>query len=136
MEKHSAKRDAILALLRSTTTHPTAEWVYACLKPDWPELSLATVYRNLNRFKEAGLLTSVGTVNGKERLDARTDDHAHFICERCHRIWDLPFACDPSQRACVEQATGGQITGWQLSFTGVCAQCQLSHTENTGGTSS
>ena len=34
MERNSAKRNSILALLRSTTTHPTAEWVYANLKPD------------------------------------------------------------------------------------------------------
>ena len=44
--KHSKKRDAIYECLRNTTTHPSAEWVYAQLKPTIPDLSLGTVYRN------------------------------------------------------------------------------------------
>src|SRR5699024_11189371 len=49
--KHSRKRDAILDCMRSTTCHPTAEWVYQQLKPVFPDLSLGTVYRNLAMFK-------------------------------------------------------------------------------------
>ena len=41
--RYSPKRDAILQCLRSTTCHPSAEWVYAQLKPRIPNLSLATV---------------------------------------------------------------------------------------------
>ena len=47
IQKKSRKRDAILACVCSTDTHPTAEWVYTQLKPDIPDLSLGTVYRNL-----------------------------------------------------------------------------------------
>ena len=56
VRKHSRKRDAILACLRSTTCHPTAEWVYQQLKPAIPDLSLGTVYRNLSMFKDEGLV--------------------------------------------------------------------------------
>ena len=52
--RHSPKREAILECLRSTTCHPSAEWVYAQLKPRIPDLSLATVYRNLARFRAEG----------------------------------------------------------------------------------
>ena len=55
--KRSRKRDAILACVRSTTAHPTADWVYARLKPEIPDLSLGTVYRNLAMFKREGLIT-------------------------------------------------------------------------------
>ena len=51
MQKKSRKRDAILACVCSTDTHPTAEWVYTQLKPDIPDLSLGTVYRNLAMFR-------------------------------------------------------------------------------------
>ena len=70
VRKHSRKRDAILACLRSTTCHPTAEWVYQQLKPAIPDLSLGTVYRNLSMFKDEGLVISVGTVGG---LDGAPD---------------------------------------------------------------
>ena len=71
--KHSRKRDAILECLRCTTSHPTAEWVYTQLKPTIPDLSLATVYRNLAMFKDEGTIDSVGVYNGLERFDFRTD---------------------------------------------------------------
>ena len=55
-----------------------------------PGLSLATVYRNLSQLCEQGLAVRVGTVNGQERYDGRTRPHAHFICNRCGRVADLP----------------------------------------------
>ena len=58
--RHSPKREAILECLRSTTCHPSAEWVYAQLKPRIPDLSLATVYRNLARFRAEGAVQVIG----------------------------------------------------------------------------
>ena len=53
MKRHSKKRDAILTCLRQTKSHPTAEWIYQKLKPEYPNLSLGTVYRNLSEFVNA-----------------------------------------------------------------------------------
>lgn len=47
------------------------------------------MYRNLTRFKEQGLIVSLGTVNGVERFDGNISRHAHFICRRCGRVGDL-----------------------------------------------
>ena len=88
--RQSKKRDAMLALLRGTDRHPSAEQVYRALKPDYPSLSLATVYRNLSQLCEQGLALRVGTVNGQERYDGQTRPHSHFICNRCGAIIDLP----------------------------------------------
>ena len=79
VRKHSRKRDAILECLRCTTSHPTAEWVYNQLKPTIPDLSLATVYRNLAMFKAEGTIDSVGVYNGLERFDFRTDPHTSIF---------------------------------------------------------
>ena len=74
--KHFKKREAILNCLRSTTCHPSAEWVHAQLKAEYPDISLGTVYRNLALFKEQGLIISVGTVNGVVSVDKlRAGDH-------------------------------------------------------------
>ena len=53
-ENFSRKRTAILNALQETDVHPTADWVYAQLKPRYPNLSLGTVYRNLKKFCENG----------------------------------------------------------------------------------
>ena len=54
VRKKSRKREAMLAALRATTEHPTAEMLYNTLKPEYPELSLGTVYRNLSVLAEEG----------------------------------------------------------------------------------
>ena len=58
-EKFSRKREALYNALRATTVHPTAEWLYAALRPEYPDLSLGTVYRNLKKFCAEGKATQV-----------------------------------------------------------------------------
>ena len=122
--KHSKKRDAILEIMRSTTEHPSAEWIYSQLKPMYPDLSLGTVYRNLNLFRDMGEIVSVGNVAGQERFDAEVHPHPHFICTCCNRVIDL----DPSFSAFdhhrdVEKAIGGTVSGECVSFSGLCDKC-------------
>ena len=123
--KQFKKRNAILACLRQTRLHPSAEMVYEMLRPDFPDISLATVYRNLSRFKSEGLIQSLGTVDGIERFDADTPPHVHFICTGCGRVMDLPQLEPPlslGQEA--EASTGCHVESCQLTFSGLCGHCQ------------
>ena len=123
--KHFKKRDAILECVRSTKVHPSADWVYARLKPDISDLSLGTVYRNLALFKEQGLITSLGTVKGVERFDGNNDPHVHFICDACGAVDDLMDIRLPTElTAAASTACGGRIQSSQLIFTGKCRNCQ------------
>ena len=123
--KHFRKRDAILSCLRQTTEHPSADWVYAKLKPEIPDLALGTVYRNLTLFKDQGLITSLGTVGGVERFDGNVTPHVHFICTACHRVTDLSQIQVPEElNASASRASGGQVETCQLTFRGRCASCK------------
>ena len=127
--KHFRKRDAILTCLRQTDTHPSADWVYAQLKPQIPDLSLGTVYRNLNLFKDQGTIVSLGTVKGVERFDGNTSPHVHFICDGCGCVLDLVGIAVPSVlQTAVAGATGGTVSGCQLTFRGVCMDCRKEET--------
>lgn len=122
--KRFRKRDAILACIRSTTEHPGADWVYEHVKAEVPDISLATVYRNLSLFKEQGLIVSVGTVRGVERFDGNTDPHVHFICTGCGRVMDLPELSVPEAlNSAAAKGSGGRVASCQLSFTGSCEEC-------------
>ena len=123
-QKQFRKRNAILHYLQATKAHPSAETVYAELKQQIPDLSMGTVYRNLNLFRQQGLASVVATVQGVERFDANTEPHVHFICADCGTVTDLMEMEIPqafSDRAA--QLSGGKIDGCSLSFTGTCSHC-------------
>ena len=128
--KQFRKRNAILSCLRCTHVHPSAEDLHRMLQAEHPDISLATVYRNLSLFKRQGLIRSLGAVDGIERFDADTSPHVHFICTGCGRVLDLPQLTPPQALEAEAQASSGcQITGCQLTYTGVCLSCQQQNQE-------
>lgn len=122
--KHFRKRDAILSCLRGTTIHPSAEMVHDLLQESHPDISLATVYRNLSLFKAQGTIQSLGMIHGIERFDGNTNPHVHFVCNCCSAIMDL-HQMDAPQRLCSEAAQHirGQVDSCQLMFFGTCRAC-------------
>jgi Fur family peroxide stress response transcriptional regulator len=132
-KKHSKKRDAILEKIRSTNLHPGAQWVYDQLKPGIPDLSLATVYRNLRAFREEGVVLPVGVVYGEERFDGFTQPHPHLICTRCGKVLDLRYDDDTLLRqtaADLENTTkmDGDLPNIIIDhrktvFYGLCSDC-------------
>ena len=125
VRNRSKKREAILEKLQSTKAHPTAEWIYQELKSEYPEISLATVYRNLRMFQESGEIASVGTVKGQERFDATTDCHGHFICESCDAVIDIDidFGAGATYQA-VADNIGAEIASHNVMFFGKCGKCK------------
>ena len=123
VRNYSKKREAILAKIRSTTCHPTAEWVYHELKADIPNLSLGTVYRNIALFKEAGDIVSVGTVNGQERFDGNVLPHGHFVCSACKAVIDFAGSSEHPEAAIRLKEAGFQVNRIELTAYGVCNQC-------------
>ena len=121
----SKKRLAILDAIRASSDHPSAEMLYAELKPRWPDLSLATIYRNLAFFQECGEIIRVGSVNGQERYDGRTQPHSHFICLGCGKIDDveLPDLAPGIVYRRIGQLLGAEVNYHQLTFYGHCQSC-------------
>ena len=129
--KHSKKRDAILELIRSTASHPGAQWVYDQLKAEIPGLSLATVYRNIKLFQREGSVVSVGVVDGEERFDGRVEPHPHFVCSCCGRVMDYDAIELPPEFSGVMEnlkdaahtRSGFVIDYRKTVFNGLCAEC-------------
>ncbi len=124
-QNYSRKRESILQAICSTDIHPTADWIYQHLKPVYPDLSLGTVYRNIAKFKEDGVVVSVGVVKGQERLDGNTIPHPHFICNVCGRVIDLnAVELAPAISRQVSKSYPYQIDYCDLIFHGRCDKCQ------------
>ena len=121
---NSIKRSAILEALRATKEHPSAEMLYESLKPSIPDLSLGTVYRNLSMFCSDGSAVTVATVGGKERFDARTAAHSHFVCRGCLRVIDVEVGDDASESfSRISERYGFSPESVSLVYTGLCDSC-------------
>lgn len=130
MQRNSKKRQTILNCLCSTGEHPTAEWIYEHLLPVYPGLSLATVYRNLGQLKKAGVIRSIGVIDGHERFDGKTEPHSHAVCSQCGAIIDIDdMQVPPDVIAAVERTTGYRISEASLQFKGLCKTCLLQQTK-------
>ena len=121
--RHSETRDRIYELLCASDMHPSAEMIYYALKNENPSLSLGTVYRNLRQLEEMGLVTRVTSVNDKERYDANTMDHVHFVCSECERVIDLhPADIESIMKSCAH-FYGVRAERISIVLGGVCQNC-------------
>ena len=110
-------------MLKTTGTHPTASWIYDRMKREFPDLSMGTVYRNLNILVEQGLVRRIDFGSTFDRYDANTDRHYHFICERCGSIMDLSLPIDDTLNDRVGADTGFKATRHRIEFYGLCDKC-------------
>ncbi|NWF78149.1 MAG: transcriptional repressor, partial [Chloroflexi bacterium] len=77
MPRKTKQREAILRVLRNTTCHPTADWIYEEGRKDIPNISLGTVYRNLKLLREAGKILEIDLGGNFSRFDGNQDNHYH-----------------------------------------------------------
>jgi len=96
--------------------------IYNRVRVQHPDISVATVYRNLGILTESGQVQIVGNSNQKEIYDARTDSHAHFICRTCGQIFDLE-GFGPADAVKIQQLSGHRVTEQRLTLYGMCRDC-------------
>ena len=117
------QRRLILEVLRGTTSHPDAYWVYERVRQHLPNISLGTVYRTLGVFRDLGLVLELPSATGFSRYDGRTDPHHHIHCVRCGRIADVELSMgDPARHAAIPE--GFRVLSYEVVWRGICAPCQ------------
>lgn len=121
--KHSKQRDALLMLLKSVKNHPTADWLYDNLRKEFPKISLATVYRNLNLLVENGEIIRLDFNGDAEHYDGNPQNHYHFICRNCSAIIDVSISTDNSLNELVTEKDTLKIEDHALFFHGLCEKC-------------
>lgn len=118
--KRSRQRDRILDVVRSTKTHPSADWVFHEVRKEIPNISLATVYRNLNLLVESREIGEV-LCDGQLRFDANKEEHLHFICRSCKGIFDIEEKRVESPD--FKLPRGFKVENVKMDFYGLCPNC-------------
>ena len=122
--KYSKQRALILEAVINNPIHPTADQVYGLIKDENPNISLGTIYRNLNLLSETGQLRRISVANGCDRFDGRLDRHFHMICCDCGRVADIEAGVNFDIEAEAQQQTGYLVQEVDVVMKGVCPQCQ------------
>ena len=119
------QRHAVLRALVFSDKHPGAEELFRQVKGEYPDLSLATVYKCLDMLKTMGEVLQLEFRDGSSRFDGRRPtSHAHVICTRCGAIKDAtadPFTwCSDN----VSMETGYRLERYRFDLYGLCPDCQ------------
>ena len=122
--KYSKQREAIRDFLAHSEEHPTADMVYMNLRESFPNISLGTVYRNLDHLAEEGIVLRLDMAGKSKRYDGNIQPHQHVCCIYCGRVADV---YPPNgQKASIEgiEAPGfSRIVDARIEFDGVCDEC-------------
>lgn len=121
--KYSRQREAIKNYLMSTYEHPTADTVYVHVKKEFPNISLGTVYRNLNLLTDIGEAQKITMPDGSDRFDGHIHPHNHFTCNCCGCVSDIEL--NPSITNCDLESLGfkGEIESSSTMYFGKCHSC-------------
>ena len=124
--KSTIPRLRILQLLENDkNNHLSAEQIQNALSCDGHEISLATVYRVLGQFEEAGLVIrhKFGEDNFVYELD-RGKHHDHLICVRCNTVIEFVDQIIEERQIALADKHGFLITDHKLNIFGLCQNCK------------
>jgi len=127
--KATLPRIKILEIFQnSAVRHLTAEDVYKILLADNMDVGLATVYRVLTQFEQAGLLNRNHFETGKAifELNAGTH-HDHLVCVDCGRVEEFYDEAIEERQNAIAQERGFKIAEHALAIYGNCTKTNCPH---------
>lgn len=116
------QRLAVYRALLETEAHPSAEALFKALHDRLPQLSLGTVYKNIETLRELGLIQEVNVLHETARYDANLDPHHHLVCTKCKRVHDL-YDASLSVPA-PARLHGFAVSEVRVQVNGLCPACQ------------
>lgn len=117
--RYSKQRELILETLKGLRSHPTAEEIYELVRKEDPDISLGTVYRNLNQLAVNDIVLRITAAGVSDRFDYPWTEHYHFRCTECGCVSDISPLYTPE---IAELAA--KIGARNLLAEGVCECCR------------
>ena len=124
--KITLPRIKILQVLEnSSVQHVSAEDVYKMLIAADEEIGLATVYRVLTQFEQAGLVARHNFEGGHSVFElSKEDHHDHIVCQKCGKITEFSDEKIEIRQSEVAKSLGYTLLDHNLNMYGVCPDCQ------------
>jgi Fe2+/Zn2+ uptake regulation proteins len=116
------QRKVILEELCKSDSHPTADELYQTVRQRMPNISLGTVYRNLDFLTEQGQIAKIEYSGSQMRFDALLEFHQHVRCVKCGAISDVFNTVQPPDISSIE-VPGFTLLSSRIEFDGICDKC-------------
>lgn len=124
MKKYSKQREEIKKTVMANRIHPTADEVYTIVRKENPQISLGTVYRNLNALSESGVIQKISVGDGYDRFDGDVSQHYHVLCTECGKIFDARIEIAQDLNWEILAQTGVEVSSQNFVFKGICNDCR------------
>ncbi len=124
MKRNTIQRKLVLDSVTALKNHPTAEEIYNKIKEEYPDISMGTVYRNLNDLALEGRIKKLSVPGTADRFDYITEPHYHMKCAKCGGVFDVRMDYMAALDKAAEKATGFRLYGHQTVFMGECSRCK------------
>jgi Fe2+ or Zn2+ uptake regulation protein len=125
--KVTSQRMLILETIRRSHGHVDADEVFLQIRKKLPRISLSTVYRTLQRFKELGLIDELHFAEEHHHYELKpATEHYHLICMGCGRVTEFHFPLHEVLKKQVPEARDFEISGSEVTLTGYCQDCRES----------
>ena len=124
--KNTQPRRRILEILDTANDHHmSAEDIYRELMGSGEEIGLATVYRVLTQFEEAGLVVRHHFEGGQSVFELdHGSHHDHLVCVKCNRVEEFCDDVIEKRQQEIAKKAGFEITDHSLNIFGICSSCQ------------
>jgi Fur family transcriptional regulator, peroxide stress response regulator len=120
--RNTRQLEVVWNAIKDDDSHPTADQVYDKVRKHLPNVSLGTVYRNLQKLVADEKL-QVLMLGRSQRFDPLVKRHQHFICEKCGQVFDVLVNTKDEIRPARLPHAGFKVTSHQLAFYGACKHC-------------
>ena len=126
IKRNTIQRSLVFEAVNKLRCHATADEIYEEILKEHPNISKATVYRNLKLLSEMGEIRKMEIPGGAERFDHHCQDHCHVRCEKCGRVFDVDMEYITGLEKRIKDDHGFAFTGYDILFRGICPDCRTS----------
>ena len=121
----TSQRALILDIIRQGDRHLDADEVYRQASEKQPRISLSTVYRTLQLFKNLGLVEEVHFDEAHHHYEIKPpSEHHHLVCLGCDMVVEFSYPLSRYVKKNVAQAKDFEIADTKVQITGYCSECQ------------
>ena len=123
-KRNTIQKTMVLNAVCELGCHATADEIYLKISAENPQVSKATVYRNLNILSDDGEIRKIEIPNGPDCYDHITDKHYHVKCIQCGRVFDVAMEplSEPIDK--IKDAQGFDFIDYDIIFKGICPDCK------------